>query len=73
MTNNLSEVTAEVGEDYSKNICDELRYDLDCDRKYFAIFKSFIFTLDHLLTLTHPSRLSICDRRSLSALRSDPW
>jgi hypothetical protein len=40
--------------------------------KYLAIFKPCISTLDHFPILTQPSRLSVCDLRPLSALRSDP-
>jgi len=40
--------------------------------KYFAIFKPCISTLAHFPILTQPSRLSISNLRSLSALRSDP-
>ncbi len=40
--------------------------------KYFAIFKSCIFTLSHLPILTQPSRLSVCDLRSFIILLSGP-
>ena len=45
---------------------------LQCYCKYFAIFKSCIFTLDHFPILTQPSRLSVFVLRSFKSLFSNP-